>query len=347
MKSGLVNRLREFRDSRGWSQQQLADAAGIARASVSAIEAGRLTPSTAAALGLAAALNCRVEDLFTLSSAPAPGVEWAWRGAAGRVRYWQAEVAGRRLLYPCESALQRSLAHDGVAEGRTLDPRVDRSPPTLVMACCDPAVGLLAAEMAQSAGVRLLTYFRSSRRALELLRQGLVHVAGLHLGHGGSESNQEIVASTIGDGYQLVRVASWEEGVVTSTGRRESSAASLVRSKPRWVGREAGSGARQCLDELVGKRTTIRRMASDHYGVVEAVRSGWADAGVAVRLVAEEAELRFLPVRVEAYDLCFSEPSAGDPRVQALLAALRSVRYRRLLGDLPGYNAAETGTIIG
>ena len=44
------------------------------------------------------------------------------------------------------------------------------------------------------------------------------------------------------------------------------------------------------------------------------------------------------------------EPEITQPlkeASQALLAALRSVRYRRLLGDLPGYNAAETGTIIG
>jgi transcriptional regulator with XRE-family HTH domain len=46
----LHNSLRTRRLARGWSQQQLADRAGIARASVSAIEIERLVPSTAAAL---------------------------------------------------------------------------------------------------------------------------------------------------------------------------------------------------------------------------------------------------------------------------------------------------------
>ena len=50
----------------------------------------------------------------------------------------------------------------------------------LTMACCDPAAGLMAAEYARVAGFRLLVFPRSGSAALELLRQRLVHVAGLH-----------------------------------------------------------------------------------------------------------------------------------------------------------------------
>ena len=48
------------------------------------------------------------------------------------------------------------------------------------MASCDPAAGLLAAEYARASGFRLLVFPRGGRAALELLRQKLVHVAGLH-----------------------------------------------------------------------------------------------------------------------------------------------------------------------
>jgi molybdate-binding protein len=119
-----------------------------------------------------------------------------------------------------------------------------------------------------------------------------------------------------------------------------------VRSRIRWVGREQGSGARECLDELIGKRAAPRRTARNHRGVVEAVRSGWADAGVCLRLTAEEANLKFLPVREEAYDLCFAEVLANDPRIQALLRVLRSTAYRTMLDDLPGYRAKNTGTLM-
>jgi molybdate-binding protein len=86
-------------------------------------------------------------------------------------------------------------------------------------------------------------------------------------------------------------------------------------------------------------------MASDHRGVAEAVRSGWADAGVCLRLVSEEAGLDFLGVREAAYDLCFPARWEEDPRIQALLEAVRSPAYRQALGELPGYDSAETGDL--
>jgi molybdate-binding protein len=86
-------------------------------------------------------------------------------------------------------------------------------------------------------------------------------------------------------------------------------------------------------------------MASDHRGVAEAIRSGCADAGVCLRLVSDEAGLDFLTVREEAYDLCFPTQWENDPRIQALLDAVRSVAYRTALGELPGYNTAETGEL--
>ncbi len=60
----LTNHVRAFRLERGWSQAELAQRSGISRTAVSAIEIQRLTPSVSAALALAAALECRVEDLF-------------------------------------------------------------------------------------------------------------------------------------------------------------------------------------------------------------------------------------------------------------------------------------------
>jgi DNA-binding XRE family transcriptional regulator len=54
----LPNRVKQHRLQRGWSQEQLAENAGISRAAVSAIEIPRLVPSVAAALALARAFHC-------------------------------------------------------------------------------------------------------------------------------------------------------------------------------------------------------------------------------------------------------------------------------------------------
>ena len=59
-------------------------------------------------------------------------------------------------------------------------------------------------------------------------------------------------------------------------------------------------------------------MVNGHAAVAEAVRAGWAEAGVCVRFSAAEAGLNFLPVRSEALDLCFPATLQHDPRIQAL-----------------------------
>jgi molybdate-binding protein len=212
-------------------------------------------------------------------------------------------------------------------------------------------VGLLAAELARTAGVRLVVLVRSSREALRLLGQGVVHAAGVHLARAGEDGsshgdgNAGAVRSTLGKGYSLVRAASWEEGVALGGGLRVSSVGDAVRAGLRWVGREEGSGARECLDELLDGRKAPERLARDHRGVAEAVRAGWAEAGVCLRLAGEEAGLDFLPVRDEAYDLCLPDALRDDPRVEALVRALRSTSYRRLLGELPGYRSDESGEL--
>jgi molybdate-binding protein len=137
----------------------------------------------------------------------------------------------------------------------------------------------------------------------------------------------------------------WEAGVAASPGQGARTIRGLVRGSRRWVAREAGSGARQCLDDLFGRRRMWRRVAYDHRGVAQALRCGWADAGVCLRLVSEEARLDFLPLRWEHYDLCFPKSFEGDPRLRALVQAVRSAPYRQMMSELPGYDSRETGEL--
>jgi molybdate-binding protein/transcriptional regulator with XRE-family HTH domain len=65
-------RLRLTRQSRGFSQQQLAGMAGVSRQAVSAVEAGHSDPSLRVALALANALGVTVEALFGPGKTPPP-----------------------------------------------------------------------------------------------------------------------------------------------------------------------------------------------------------------------------------------------------------------------------------
>ncbi|MBS0202949.1 MAG: helix-turn-helix domain-containing protein [Planctomycetes bacterium] len=341
------NRVRVFRLGRDWSQAELAGRAGISRAAVSAIEGERLVPSVATALALADALDCSVDDLFRTGRSSTGDIaeHWAWPPSSAVARYWRARVLDRTLLYPVEATPLGELPHDGlgIPTHRPPTPLAER---TVVLAGCDPASGLLARLYEQVTGYRMLVFCRSSRQSLDLLKQGLVHVAGVHLGAAESPNgNAAAVHLSLAQPAQLLRVTTWDDGVAVGSRTAATSVRGLLRDRLTWVGREPGSGARQCLDELLHDRPAPRRIARDHRAVAEAIRSGWADAGVCLRLVAEEAGLRFLPIRTEAYDLCFTTALAADPRVQALIRVVQSPAFRHLMIELPGYDSRRAGEL--
>lgn len=65
-KDQLENMVEEFRTKRELSRQELADLVGVHYQTMSYIERGEYAPTLALALRLAAALNCKVEQLFKL-----------------------------------------------------------------------------------------------------------------------------------------------------------------------------------------------------------------------------------------------------------------------------------------
>jgi DNA-binding XRE family transcriptional regulator len=243
------NRVAQRRRDRGWTQVGLAEQSGVSRTEVSAIENGRLAPSVAVALRLAEALGESVEAVFGRGHAAA--VVWAWEPAEPPARRWVATVDGRVLAYPVEVTAAGSIPHDRPAATSAFA-RPDR---TLVIAGCDPLVGLLASAMAAQHGIRLLPLLRSSGDALELLRRGLVHVAGIHLTDAaGRSTNDASVRARLGTGYRLLHQVRWDSGIAVAGDRTEKTASALLRANVRWVNREEGSAARGALELLIASR---------------------------------------------------------------------------------------------
>ena len=71
MESTLVmatirNRVRELRQDRGWTQQELADAVGVSRQSINSIECDRYVPSLELALTFARVFGRSTDSIFEL-----------------------------------------------------------------------------------------------------------------------------------------------------------------------------------------------------------------------------------------------------------------------------------------
>ena len=62
----ITNRVKELRIAQGWTQEQLAQAAGVSRQSINSIERKRYVPSLELALTFARIFTCPTDQIFQL-----------------------------------------------------------------------------------------------------------------------------------------------------------------------------------------------------------------------------------------------------------------------------------------
>lgn len=373
------SRVRAARLERGLSQAALAEATGLTRQAVYSIESGRYQPNVATALQLARTLNRRVEDLFGLE--PAGTVldgellaQMSGRHLTARAKVWA--VRERTLVLPVVS-LGADRAYLTPADGLILGPSGPRSRSDVrrvrvqllqderivrqqvVVAGCDPAIGLVAERLRQHREpTPVLGWPLGSTAAVEALKRGEVHVAGLHVMDPRSgEANLPFVRRHLGDlPVTLVTFASWEAGLLVRAGNPKSirGAADLGRKDVRLVNREEGSGARLLLDQRLKaegvKASGVRGygdLASSHLGVGRRVAEGTADVGVGVEGVARLFGLAFIPLQTERYDLVIPSPFLTDhPGVGRLLEAIVSREVRAEIDALGGYSTRDAGKLV-
>ena len=60
----MNNRLRELRETQGWSQGELAEQLEVSRQTVNALETGKYDPSLPLAFRIARLFALRIEDMF-------------------------------------------------------------------------------------------------------------------------------------------------------------------------------------------------------------------------------------------------------------------------------------------
>jgi putative transcriptional regulator len=68
MERTITNRIKELRVAREWTQEQLAQAAGVSRQSINSIERNRYVPSLELALVFARIFGCPTDEIFQLEN---------------------------------------------------------------------------------------------------------------------------------------------------------------------------------------------------------------------------------------------------------------------------------------
>jgi len=363
-------RLRQARQARGFSQQQLAGMAGVSRQAVSAVESGISDPSLRVALALARALGLTVEELFGPGNvvSPVPARLVAPLGGE-EARVTLAPVGDDLVALPLAGASASRggfLPADGLACPAEAPSKGLRSvrpigPPrsTLVVAGCDPAIPLLETPLGLlDPPVALRWWECPSQEALRLAGAGLVHVAGAHLRGPSGEYNTSAAADLLPCGSEVIGFCSWREGLalLPDLGSDITGLADVVWRGLRLVNREPGSEARSVLDrELASAGISAAAasrlpgygtLAAGHLEVAAAIAAGLADAGIASEPAAVAYGLRFVPLATERFDLVIPAGLHGSREVQALLRVLSSRWLLDQLASLPGYDPSRCGVHI-
>lgn len=352
----VINHVREMRSRKGLSAASLAAKIGVTRQTIHAIESGSYAPNTTVALKLARELGVGVQDLFELGaeseSARATALlagESTYAGAPLRL----CRVDGKLVAVPWTPDVFAVPVADATALGGsaagvvTADLKEGRNVDDgrLLIAGCDPAVSILASSLQRLAQVELIAVPSSSRRALQMLADGLVHLAGTHLNKG---------AAHIPSNCRVFTFAVWEEGLIVAKGNPMGVRGfGDLQGAVRIVNREVGSGSRALLDAGLAEAgisgaavAGYKRIAPGHLSAAMAVARGEADCCVAPRIAANVFGLDFLPLLAERYELVIPEQRLDLPAVQALLDVLQRRSLRRELEELGGYDTAATGSEV-
>jgi molybdate-binding protein/DNA-binding XRE family transcriptional regulator len=364
-------RLKTIREERKLPAAELAKRIGVSRQTIYAIEDGSFVPNTAIALRLARVLDMPVETLFSLSDElqdPELQIEAELlTGVALTLQEGQSVrlcSLGNRQVAVLAAAISNYLPDaDGVIEsstGRNLRVRCLRPLPeddkTLLVAGCDPALSFVE-ELLGASGFRVVTVPCSSRKALEWLKEGRVHVAGSHLrdtAHG--EYNTPAIKRLFPKGgVRVVTFAAWEEGLVTRQGNPKNirSIADLGRKGVTIINREKGSGSRGLLDSGLAKAGIPKAalsgyeiIAQGHLAAAYAVASGSADCCIATRAAARCYGLEFTPLSEERFDLAMKKATLESAAGIALLDLLNRSKLPQQLRLLAGYDVSRTGSIL-
>jgi putative molybdopterin biosynthesis protein len=359
----LDSSLRDLRLRRGWTQEQLAEQARISRQSYGAIESGASVPSTEVALRLARAFGSTVDQIFRLPSGPSEYVEaemtQPYRDGPAAVVL--VRVGGRLFARPVEREGGRArpradgIAYPGPGGRARVEVLPDRAPrEALVALGGDPALGIMAEELASRLGIELLWWPMGSHAALEALGRGEAHLAGIHLlDETTGLYNGPVVDRLLPFRTSRVGFAIREQVLLVQPGNPlgVGGMADLARPGVRFVNREPGSGSRVALDLRLRSAGIDPAMvpgyldtrAGGHFAVAESIASGTANVGMTILAAASGYPLDTVPFGEEQYDLVIPDHFLDLPAMQALLSHLGHRGFRRQIEALGGYDLAIAG----
>jgi transcriptional regulator with XRE-family HTH domain len=344
MESTLRSRsaLRDRRLEAGLTQSELADRAGVSRQLIAAVEAGQNSPGVEAALRLAHSLGTTVEVLFTPARPPVvPALGRPLRdGRPLKVGRVGGELVAAEL--PDHGTAGAAWARpDGMLESGELRLFPGVTPAGLVIAGCDPALGL-AESMLQGLGTRsVLALPAATGTALRALEAGSVHAAVVH------GPPRQLPAPPV----SVLRwhLARWQVGIAQVSRLRSRTLAELLDSGVPIIQRDPAASSQQALQRaaanLGAEPAGEGPLANGHIDAARAAAT-LGCAAVTIESAARAFDLGFFPLEEHTVEVWVAERWVDHPGLDAFGELLRSPAFTERVGRLGGYELAGCGNRV-
>lgn len=336
-------RISTLRRERGWSQTELAERAGVTRQLVGAVESGRHAPNVVAALGLAKALDVTVEDLFAEqpqhdqpSVLDAMGMPLVRGDAVATARVGD-QIVAVSLPHGGADANEWGVA-DAVMSDDGPAWLPGASTDGVVIAGCDPLLGLASGLLERTSHHRVLVVHASTGAALDALAAGRLHGAVVH-GPVGKLPKPP-------SGIRRFHIARWQVGLASRQRGGPPSIAQLAERSSKVVQREPGAGTQDALERAlraVGADRLPGPVAKGHLDVARRIVHGGVGTGVTMEAAAIAYDLGFAPLEEHAIELWSDQRWVDLPAMQALLGLLGSAALTERAKALAGYELDGCG----
>lgn len=337
----MENRVATRRKQLAMSQLELSRASKLSRQLVSALETGRHVPSVKAAMAIARVLGSTVEEIFgetggNIASVPALGEE-----PAAAVSVVVVRVDDKLSYHPLAEAGQSWGRADGLYRDGQVRLFDDSDTAGIVLAGCDPALGLAASLLPNKGPQRVVSLAATSGRALKALDEGRIHGALVHGMPGHLRNGSREVRRFI--------LARWRVGLASLPGVKidiERLARGTLSTTRRDPDSEVQRALERKLADLGGAAKMKGPSVASHLDAARRVSYGSVDVAVTMEAAARAFGLDFLEMEEHVCELRIGAEWADLPGTQGILDLIASQSFHARLQAVGGYDITEAGTEV-
>ena len=199
-----------------------------------------------------------------------------------------------------------------------------------------------------------------SMAGLMALKRGECQLAGVHLldPKTGDYNLSHVKRIFKEEKMALITLVERQQGFYVKRGNPKNinNIADLKSNDISFINRQRGAGTRVLFDYLLKEKgispeniNGYEQEEYTHIAAAIAVGRGSADAALGIEAAATAAEVDFIPITEERYDLILRKENLNDPRIEYLISLLKNNNIKEKIKELGGYKTKKTGemSILG